>query len=83
MALEVIAVISFGFSTLGILAKIYHHFDYRFDAIDKNGQRVDTDLRLLSSKVDAIDEKYAYRISNLEEQMKNRFSPPRQGGTGA
>ena len=83
MALEVIAMVSFGLSTLGGLFKIYRHFDQRFDTIDKHGMRVDTDLRLLSSKVDSMDEKYAYRISNLEEQMKNRFTPPRQGGTGA
>jgi hypothetical protein len=83
VALEVIAMISFGLSTLGGLFKIYHHFDERFDSIDRHGSRVDTDLRLLASKVDSMDEKYAYRISNLEEQMKNRFAPPRQGGTGA
>lgn len=80
MAVEVIAIISFGFSTLGVLAKIYHHFDERFDTIDKHGRRVDTDLRVLSTKVEAMDEKFSYRISILEGQAQSRYAKPRQGG---
>lgn len=79
MALEVIAMVSFALSTLGGLFKIYHHFDRRFDSIDKHGFRVDTDLKLLASKVDSMDEKYAYRIRRIEEQMISRVTFPRIG----
>lgn len=78
MALEVLAIVSFGLSTLGVLTKIYHHFDHRFDEVDKHVGRLDKEVLILGNKIDSIDTKYAYRIESLERDIQ-RFTPPRSG----